>query len=92
MFTRIRINAFQIGLAFKNNKLIAVLTEGAYWLRFDKYVHLFDTTVPFVAPAEMNTLLHNDKLAALLQVVEVADNEIVLQFTNGNFTNCIDAW
>lgn len=89
MFTRIRINAFQIGLAFKNNKLIAVLTEGAYWLRFDKYVHLFDTTVPFVAPAEMNTLLHNDKLAALLQVVEVADNEIVLQFTNGNFTTVL---
>jgi len=39
----------------------------------------------FQAPFELNILLNNEVLASMLDIIEVADNEIVLQFVNGNF-------
>ncbi|MES2485905.1 MAG: slipin family protein [Bacteroidota bacterium] len=85
MIKVVHINAYQAGLVFKNKKLVTVLHEGDYWLFSNKDVLIYDMDKPFYAPAELNILLQNQDLAALLDVVEVADNEIAIQFVNGNF-------
>lgn len=85
MFKRIKINAYQVGLVFKNRKLVDVLQEGTFWLWGDKEVMVYEMKQAFVAPIELNILLQNEALASLLEVVEVADNEIVLYFVNGIF-------
>jgi hypothetical protein len=72
-------------LVFQNNKLINVLQEGDFWLFGNKRVVVYDMAMPFNVPTDLNVLLQNNDLAALLDTIEVADNEIVLQFINGNF-------
>ncbi|MBF4484493.1 slipin family protein [Flavobacterium sp. CSZ] len=85
MIKRIKIEAYQVGLLFENRKLVAVLQEGLHWTFGNKNVLIYDMNAAFQAPFELNILLQNQDLASMLEVVEVADNEIVLQFVNGNF-------
>lgn len=91
MIKKVRINAYQVGLVFKNNKLTDVLQEGSFWVFGNKNVLVYDIMHPFVVPAELNILLQNEILASLLDVIEVADGEIVLQFTNANFKEVLTA-
>ncbi|MBB4801931.1 hypothetical protein HNP37_001992 [Flavobacterium nitrogenifigens] len=85
MIKRIKIEAYQVGLLFENRKLVKVLEEGQHWIFRDKNVTIYDLNAVFNAPFELNILLQNEVLASMLDVVEVADNEIVLHFINGNF-------
>jgi len=85
MIKRIKIEAYQVGLLFENRKLVAVLQEGLHWTFGNKNVLIYDMNAAFQAPFELNILLQHQDLASMLEVVEVADNEIVLQFVNGNF-------
>lgn len=91
MIKRIKIEAYQVGLVFENRKLINVLEEGLHWIFGNKNVMIYDMNASFQAPFELNILLQNEMLAAILEVVEVADNEIVLKFVNGNFKEVLTA-
>jgi hypothetical protein len=91
MIKRIKIEAYQVGLVFENRKLVNVLEEGLHWIFGNKNVMLYDMNASFQAPFELNILLENEVLASILEVVEVADNEIVLQFVNGNFKEVLTA-
>lgn len=90
MIKRIKIEAYQVGLLFENRKLVAVLQEGLHWTLGNKNVFVYDMNAAFQAPFELNILLQNQDLASMLEVVEVADNEIVLQFENGNFKEILN--
>lgn len=79
---RVNINAYQVGLIFKNGVYQRMLQEGNYWL-WNESVMVFDLTKAFIAPIELNILLQDVALANALHVVEVTDNEIVLQYENG---------
>ena len=81
----VKINAYQVGLVFENRKLIKVLEEGAFWIFGNKEVKIYEKNQSFVPPIELNILLENQELASLLEVVEVADNEIALYIVNGIF-------
>jgi hypothetical protein len=59
-----------------------MLKEGNYWL-WNEDVYMYDVTKPFTAPIELNILLQDAELADALQVEEVKDNEIALQYENG---------
>jgi hypothetical protein len=85
MIKRITIKAYQVGLVFENRKLIAVLEEGKFWIWGNKEVMIYEMKSSFVAPIELNILLQNETLASLLDIVEIADNEIALYFVNGIF-------
>lgn len=85
MIKRIKIEAFQVGLVFENRKLIKVIEEGLHWIIGSKNVMIYDLNGSFQAPFELDILLQNEILNSLLEIVEVADNEIVLQFVKGNF-------
>ncbi len=86
---RIRINAGKVGLVFRSGDFNRVITEGVYWISpFEKVVR-YDMSKPFCPFVELNLLLRNEKMNDLLQLVEVKDNEIALQFENGNFKSVL---
>lgn len=80
-----RINQGRIGLLFRNGDYKRVLTPGLHVLRPFDTVKVYDTAQPFHAPVELDLLLKDPELAALLTVVEVRDGQIVVKFRNGNF-------
>src|SRR5215207_6741616 len=80
---QIKINAYQIGLVFKNDVYQRMLKEGKYWFWEKVQVHTYDLTKPFMPLIELNILLQDKELAETLHVVEVNDNEIVLLYENG---------
>lgn len=89
MMKRIRINKGYVGLVFRQNDYLRVLTEGKHWISLYEKVGHYNLAKPFSAPVELNLLLQDEKLAELLTVVEVKDNEIVLQAIDGNFKNVL---
>lgn len=79
----VKVNAYQVGLVFKNGVYQRMLNEGSYWFWSNETVQLFDITKPFNAPVELNILLKDAALAGALLVLDVKDNEIALQYKNG---------
>ena len=80
---KVKVNAYQVALVFKNGEYLRMLTAGSYWFWKNEDVYLYDITKPFYAPIELNILLQDQVLADILHVVNVKDNEIALQFENG---------
>ncbi len=80
---KVKLNEWQVGLIFKNGAYRQLLTAGTYWFWKNEQVYVYDITKQFVPPVELNILLKDERLADILQVVEVKDNEIVLQYENG---------
>jgi regulator of protease activity HflC (stomatin/prohibitin superfamily) len=80
---RIRINAYQVALVFKNGEYKRMLTEGVYWLWGAERAMVYQLNQQFNAPVELNILLKDSMLANALYVVEVKENEIVLQYQDG---------
>ncbi len=80
---RVKIYAYQAALVFKNGVYKRMLAEGNYWLGFGESLLRYDITSPFNAPIDLNILLQDKVLADALQVIEVNDNEIVLQYRDG---------
>lgn len=80
---KVKVNTWQAGLAFKDGGYKRLLLAGTYWFWKNEQVYIYDITKQFVPPVELNILLQDERLADILQVVEVKDNEIVLQYENG---------
>jgi len=80
---KIRVNAYQVALLFERGVYQRMLKEGAYWLWPSQKVLVYDSTEPFYPTVELNLLLQDAALAEALHVIEVKDNEIVLQYSNG---------
>ena len=80
---KVMINAYQVGLVFKKNAYRRMLKEGAYWLWGAETAYVYDLTKQFFPSIDLNILLRDAELADALQVVEVKETEIVLQFENG---------
>ena len=80
---KVKVNAYQVGLVFKNGEYLRLLVSGTYWFWKNEKVYVYEITQAFVPPIELNILLQDKMLADILQVVEVKDNEIVLQYENG---------
>jgi hypothetical protein len=81
----------QVALIFKKQQLVQVLPAGDYWVGFGKTVEIYDMSLPFLRDQELNILLQDPDLAALLDVVELADNEIALLYKDGNFRQVLSA-
>jgi hypothetical protein len=79
----IQINAWQIGLVFKNGAYKKMLKEGSYWYWSNVQVYKYEMTEPFYAPVELNILLQDKEFAEAVNLVEVKENEIVLVYRNG---------
>lgn len=88
MFTHLNIKNQQTALITKNGKVVRVLGEGSHWIHFFDKVDTYDMTQPFMPKTE---LLQNERLAAMLEIVEVKDEEVVFWFVNGNFRQVLTA-
>jgi len=88
---RVRINAGKVGLVFRGGDYLRVLTQGKYWLGFNQRVLIYDLANTFMAPIALELLLQDKTLEAMLEVIEVKDNELVLVFEKGNFKNTLSA-
>ncbi|WP_127137678.1 slipin family protein [Flagellimonas oceanensis] len=82
---RVRINAGKVGLVFKKGDYKRVIDQGTYWLGFNEQLVQYDLTRPFAAPIAAEILLEDERLEAMLHVVEVKDNELAVVVENGNF-------
>lgn len=87
----VRINAGKVGLVFKKGDYQNVLTQGTHWLGFYTEVFIYDLTKPFLAPVPLEILLQDQKLAAMLHLVEVKDAELALVSENGNLKQVLSA-
>jgi len=87
---KVTVNEYQIGLVFKKGVYQRMITGGSYWLWAEDYI-VYDIYKSFVAPIELNILLQDAELANALQIVEVSDNEIVLQYVNSLITQVLTA-
>lgn len=85
MFKNIQIKAYQVGLVFRNGSLTEILKEGNQWIFGNKTVEIYDLKNKFMTSEDLNLLLRNENLNAMLEVIEVKDGEIVLVYENGIF-------
>ena len=77
-----KLNAYQVGLVSKNGEYQKMLLAGTYWFWKNEQVYVYDITKQFIAPIELNILLQDEALANILQVVDVKDTDIALQYEN----------
>ncbi len=82
---RIKVNAYEKALVFKNGQLIRVLDTGRYWISPWHKVVKFDITELFHHEIDLDLLLRCKDLEERLNVVDVSDHEIVIQYKSGNF-------
>lgn len=80
---RIKVNAYQVGLVFKNDEYKRMLTTGTYWFWTNEVVWVYDITKPFYPTVPLDILLQDQALADILNIVEVKDGELVLVYQNG---------
>jgi hypothetical protein len=79
----VKINAYQVGLVFRNDAYQRTLLTGNYWFWRQETVLVYDITKPFIAPVELDLLLQDAALADILNVIDVKEHEIVLQYQHG---------
>src|SRR5690606_23076132 len=68
-----------------------VLGKGSYWLFWGERVQRFDMTKAFAPEQDLRTLLAYEPLASLLDVVDVADNELVLVYQDQRLATVLTA-
>ncbi|MES2591096.1 MAG: slipin family protein [Bacteroidota bacterium] len=85
------INAYTLGLVFRNGAYKRMIVEGTNWVSFLEEVIVYDMTKQFISPCDLNILLKDEKLESALNVIEVKDNEIAFQYENNMFKNVLTA-
>lgn len=82
---RIRVNAFEVALVFKMGALDRILSPGKHWIGWGLDIESYDRTLPFNPKQDLDILLKNEALKSMLEIIEVKDNELGLQYKSGNF-------
>lgn len=85
----IKINAYQIGLVFKAGELKSILKQGRHVRPFGANIRVYDMTKTFYAPLEWAILEKNAQLMDLLEIVDVADNELVIEYRDDRFSTIL---
>ena len=88
---RVRIKEGQVGLVYKNGNYKRVLTSGKYWLMISETVFIYNVANEFKTIVKLELLLQDKKLAEMLEVITVLDNEIVLKYDNNIFKRVLTA-
>lgn len=88
---RILVNINQVGLVVKNNTVVRILATGKYWLGFGEKVEIYDLASTFQTPYDIDVLLQVEGFRNLVEIVEVADNELCLVFVNNRYEKVLSA-
>lgn len=88
---RVRVNINQVALVLKNDEFVEILSTGVYWFWKNESIFLYEKGSLFIAPVEINLLLEHQEVLDALEIVEIGDNEIVLQFEDNVFRSVLTA-
>lgn len=75
-----RVAAYQVMLVYRNERLVRVLTEGRHWIPLNCKVYRYKTDEPLQITAQINKFLKEPVLRDALDVIEVRDDQIVIQY------------
>lgn len=82
---KVRINKGKVALVFRNGDYDRVLTSGTHWLRMSENCMQFNLAEAFMPPIASELLLTDEKLKAMLHVIEVKDSQLVVVLEGGLF-------
>lgn len=88
---RVRINEGKVGLVFKNGDYQRILTAGKHWLGLRESVICYDMASMFHPTVDIDILLKDEALRRMLELVEVNDTEIAIQYERRNFMRVLTA-
>ncbi|MGG5600557.1 slipin family protein [Myroides sp. DF42-4-2] len=91
MMRKLQVKTNHVALVFNQGELQKVYTAGQYWLWGKKEVVEYNQAELFPMRRDMDALLKNEALLALLEVVDVMDNEVVLVYRNNIFHTALAA-
>lgn len=88
----ITVLANEVALITKRGKLITVMSEGKNWIGFGKKVE----TISTLSPVTLNndqwvSYLTNEQLSSMLNIVEIKDNELGIEFKNNLYNRILSA-
>ncbi|MDZ7900022.1 MAG: hypothetical protein U5N85_18620 [Arcicella sp.] len=67
------------------------MSEGNYWFWTNKAVFIYEKGDLFHPPIDLNILLKENEIVEALMIIEVADNEIAIQFEDKRFKTILTA-
>lgn len=79
---KLQVRTNHVALVFNQGELQKVYPAGQYWLWGNKEVMECNKTEMFPMRRDMDALLKNEQLSAMLEVIDVLDNEVVLVYKN----------
>lgn len=82
---RIRVNVGKVGVVTRKGDYNRVLNAGSYWLGMNEDVVEFEKSKLFTSIRDLEVMLQDESFEELTEVIDVADNEIVLKYSRGNF-------
>ncbi len=82
---RVKINTYEKGLVFQDQKLVEVLEPGKTWVYGIKSIIRFSTLTRFIPGMDLSMLLENKSLANQLDVLDISDEQVALVYKNGIF-------
>lgn len=90
MIKKIMINENQKGFLFKNGKYIKLLDAGKYRTGCGREIEISHFNSPIISEkCALDTLLADERVRTQVSVIEVADRQLALHFTNGKFTSVL---
>lgn len=81
---RVRINVGQVGIVTRKGDYKRVLTAGVYFIRLTERITIYDMAKIYTTNVDFNIMVNDEKFIDLIEIINVKDNEIVLQFDNDN--------
>ncbi len=87
---RITVNAHEVALVMKRQRLVEVLTEGSYWIGFNKSVKYYSTADPVDITDQWMLMLERSELKQMLRLVRVSDHELGVETKQGLFSRLIN--
>lgn len=82
---KLQVKTNHVALVFNQGELQKVHSAGQYWMWGNKEVVEYNKAELFPMRRDMDALLKNEQLAAMLEIVDVMDDEIIVVYKNKVF-------
>ena len=86
---KLQVKTNHVALVSKQGELQRVYTAGQYWLWGEKEVAEYNMSENFGMRRDIEALLQNAELSAMLEVIDVMDSEVVLVYKNKIFNTVL---
>jgi len=86
---RVTVNRYEKALVFRNGEIVRVLDQGSYWVSPWRKLVKYDVTELFYHDIDLDLMLECEDLKARLDIIEVSDDQIAIQYAKGNFNRVL---